>query len=341
MIRTLLGALVVRLDAEQTRYDVSTSAGSVQDAVITSIGRVVVLERLTAGRYAVRYLAMDGSTVWRHIWIGTRSHSGEVPARLLIDSHDQIFLAHGDHSLVHIAETTATIDGVRSDHRHIIMCPDDRVGFIRSAYNAVTPNTRIRSPEWTTLDLESQSETTTEISLTKPDSATRVIGSDSSGQVYMIGFHGLTRRSESGEIDWEPTLPGIAFSKRDGATLHYTSRATGTGLLADKNNVVELNPSEFEESPGVLVGREEDDGYLMYSLEDGTYGRLTHLDAAGRFLRTEQAPEDILMRCDEMLRPSHSSVTPDGKVLVPVHTGDGVYVVALQPTTGTRGSATA
>lgn len=297
-LRNSAGARVVRLGAEQVA--IQSAADIVRDAVITR-ENVVILEQVDYRTFDVRCVAADGTTLWQHRYPAEPGDHRRVAydSRLLTDSHGRVFVStHG--SLIHVDDSASTVVA-QWEGRAAVMSSDGRIGYIRTEQQRL----------WVTREIETATETTTELDPEKRDILHDVVGVDAAGRSYWRGYGTIARMTPDGDVDWLVRSNGISVSEEHGATI--------------------LTHDMFGGSKGRLAGRGDDGGYVLYQAKEGSYGLLSYLDRDGRPLRVESAPDDIWLTMDIDRWPDFSSVTPDGAVLVTVQSKHGVHVVRLTP----------
>lgn len=306
------GARVIRLSRSPTRVDIQTT-GQVVDAVLDIDGSAIVLERLDDA-FTARRVRPDGTSLWGMVDVAAKS------ARLLTDARGRVFLSSNDF-LMEVDDRPSRLVSRRPQRGDAVMHPDGRVGFVHYDTNRA-------ALDWVMLD-----PTTGGTSVIKGGGGTgaildRVIGMDAAGRVYGDSsyYYSVGRMTSSGHLDWRVGLAGIAVSARHGVTV-LSRKEDGNGTLLDEGGRVPVDLREYDRAQ--LVGRRDDGGYLLHKPDYGN-GSLLHLDTHGRLIEVQSAGSDVWLTTDISQRPSASSVTPDGEVLVAVLTPAGVNVVGLK-----------
>ncbi|WP_203862468.1 hypothetical protein [Plantactinospora mayteni] len=309
---TAYGARVVRLSPSPAHVDIKTT-GQVKDAVLTEDGHATALVWADGG-YMVHRLRPDGTTAWP---VSVVADAGGH--RLITDARGRVFLtANGLLSRVDVRTATPLADQ-RLGPR-VVIDPCGWAGF-------ATLSARGRVLNWVLRDLDSTAEIVIGARKDNHLLLASVIGVDAAGRVYGGDGRWCRRMSPTGAPDWAVELGGVAVSRQHGIAMLFITEDFGGVLVTGDGQIV----AKFSHgNSGYLTGRTDDGGYVLH---DGGVidGRLLYLDTRGRQTRSEPAGGDKWLKNDVHGKPEASSVTPDGEVLIPVRTRDGVHIVALAP----------
>jgi hypothetical protein len=307
------GARVRRLGTQPVSLDVE-STGEILDAVVSHDGGAVLLERVD-GVVALRATDQEGTPSWRTTDVSKKA------TRLLTNDRGDVFVSgKGFLSQINASGDTGPVT-LEWDGGEAVMRPDGRLGFVRYVADRL-------ARDWVELDPGTGACTTVEGSAETWALLGRVIGVDAEGGVYGDGLGVLGRATNDGRLDWRIDLGGIAVSPKYGVTM-LSRGAEQDDLLTDEGRRVS---TEFTGT--WLAGRDAEGGHVLYKSVRAGSGMMLYLDDQGRLVRSEASADDVWLATDFMQPRSVSSVTPDGEVLAPVTSREGVYVLGLRPRHG-------
>ncbi|WP_069161900.1 hypothetical protein [Nocardia altamirensis] len=312
---TVFGARLTRLGHARLRADVD-SPHVVLDAVLAPDGFAITLEYLDAERYVVRGVDSAGTETWV-IRGGADSHLAEVSerSRLLADAGGRVFLSNVG-SLWRVDEGTAELVD-RWQGMAAVWCPDGTFGYARY-------DPERRALDWVTTNPDTGRSGTVVADRGAQEVLSAVIGVDRAGRVYGGFGRPLGRMSASGELDWLVDIDGVTVSEAHGVTI----QSMGNDGRAIRLDTVTIAP--LDDRRARLIGR-TDTGYVLHQPVSGTVGTLVYLDADGRVVNSEPAPENWPLTYCFRQRASVSSVTAAGSVVIAAHSPAGVHLLGLAP----------
>ncbi|MFG1794394.1 hypothetical protein [Nocardia sp. NPDC049149] len=312
---TTFGARLTRLGHARLRADVD-SRHVVLDAVLAPDGFAITLECLDAEQYVVRGIDSAGIETWV-IRVGADSHLADVSerSRLLAGAGGRVFLSNVG-SLWRVDEGTAELVD-RWQGMAAVWCPDGTFGYAR-----YDPERRVL--DWVTTNPDTGRSVAVVADRGAQEVLSTVIGVDQAGRVYGGFGRPLGRMSASGELDWLVDVDGVTVSAAHGVTIQSILNGD-KGIRLDTVTIAPLGDRRAR-----LIGR-TDTGYVLHQPARGTVGTLVFLDAAGRVVNSEPAPENWPLRYCSRQRASVSSVTAAGSVVIAVHSAAGVHVLGLAP----------
>jgi hypothetical protein len=307
------GTRIVRFSAPRATLDIRSYAW-ILDAVMMPDVTAFILEE-NDDALAVKRVDSTGNTLWTLSDLPSTEH-----ARLLADIRGQVFLATDEFVVRVDDESGRQVAGSRPGGE-AVMYRDGHVGFVLF-------DPRRETRDWIIHDLETGVEKVVRGGDDTDEILARPIGVDAAGCVYGDSIDALGRMTPFGRLDWLFEVSGIAVSPRHGVSV-MTLDKDANPILRDESGRTPVDEAAESHSTW-LAGRADDGGYVLHAPDNGP-GDLRFLDSNGRLVARRQADEDVWLTIDFQEPPSASSVTPDGELLVPVLSRDGVHIVGLRP----------